>query len=108
VSFVYLAALVFSLVGLGLLDFRHKLALFGGAPARTLAVVGISVAFFLVWDLVGIQAGVFFRGSGPWMTGIVLAPELPLEETFFLIVLSYSTLLAYLLASKALKNRRAG
>ena len=105
--FVYLAALVFSLVGLGLLDYRHKLALFGGAPARTLAVVGISVAFFLVWDLVGIQAGVFFRGSGPWMTGIVLAPELPLEELFFLIVLSYSTLLAYLLAAKVLRSRRA-
>lgn len=106
-SFVYLAALVFSLVGLGLLDFRHKLALFGGAPARTLAVVGISVAFFLVWDLVGIQAGVFFRGSGPWMTGIVVAPELPLEELFFLVVLSYSTLLAYLLAVKVLRTRRA-
>ena len=105
--FVYLAALVFSLVGLGLLDYRHKLALFGGAPARTLAVVGISVAFFLVWDLVGIQAGVFFRGAGPWMTGIVLAPELPLEELLFLIVLSYSTLVAYLLAAKVLKSRLA-
>ncbi|MFM1953499.1 MAG: hypothetical protein RL187_708, partial [Actinomycetota bacterium] len=42
----------------------------------------------------------FFRGSGPWMTGILLGPELPLEELFFLIVLSYSTLISYVWAEK--------
>ncbi|MBT5248381.1 MAG: lycopene cyclase domain-containing protein, partial [Microbacteriaceae bacterium] len=52
-------------------------------------------------------SGVFFRGGGPWMTGILLAPELPLEEVFFLAVLSYSTLLSYLLAAKFLAKRRA-
>jgi lycopene cyclase domain-containing protein len=70
-------------------------------------IVGTGVAFFLVWDVVGIAEGVFFRGSGPWMTGILLGPELPLEELFFLMLLSYSTLISYLLASRVLGKRGA-
>lgn len=104
-SAVYLASLVAAIIGTGLLDWRHKLAVFGSRAPRTLIIVGIAVAFFLVWDLVGIAEGVFFRGSGPWMTGVLLAPELPLEEVFFLILLSYSTLIAYLLAGHYLKGR---
>ena len=104
-SFLYLASLVFALVGTGLLDYRHRLALFGGAALRTVAIVAIAVVFFLAWDVVGIATGVFFRGSGPWMTGVLLGPELPLEELFFLMLLSYSTLIAYLLATTALAGR---
>ena len=104
-SFLYLAPLAFALVGTGLLDYRHRLALFGGAGGRTALIVGAAVAFFLVWDVVGIATGVFFRGAGPWMTGVLLGPELPLEELFFLVLLSYSTLIAYLLATKALGAR---
>lgn len=106
-SFLYLVALVTSLVGIGLLDFRHKLAFFGGAMLRSAAIIAVSVVFFLVWDVVGIATGVFFRGSGPWMTGVLLGPELPLEELFFLVVLTYSTLVSYLWATKALEARRS-
>lgn len=106
-SVVYLSALVFALLGTGLLDWRHRLALFGGAPFRTAIIVAVGVVFFLAWDVVGIAEGVFFRGSGPWMTGIVLGPELPLEEAFFLLLLCYSTLISYLLAAKVHKARVA-
>lgn len=101
----YLSALVFALLGTGLLDWRHRLAVFGGAPLRTVIIVFVGVAFFLVWDVVGIAEGVFFRGSGPWMTGILLGPELPLEELFFLMLLCYSTLVSYLLASRVWSQR---
>ena len=104
-SVVYLSALVFALLGTGLLDWRHRLALFGGAPFRTLIIVFVGVGFFLVWDVVGIAEGIFFRGSGPWMTGILLGPELPLEELFFLMLLCYSTLVSYLLASTVWSRR---
>jgi len=60
----------------------------------------------VVWDVVGIATGVFFRGSGPWMTGVLLGPELPLEEVFFLMVLTYSTLISYVWAVSALEKRR--
>lgn len=105
-SVLYLLALLGAIVGTGALDWRHRLALFGGAPARTVVIVGIAVVFFLVWDVVGIAEGVFFRGSGPWMTGILLGPELPLEEVFFLSLLSYSTLIAYLLADRMHARKR--
>jgi hypothetical protein len=39
------------------------------------------------------------------MTGILLGPELPLEELFFLILLCYSTLIAYLLSASMLTAR---
>lgn len=105
-SFVYLLALLGAVLGTGALDARHKLALFGGAPWRTLIIVGVGVAFFVTWDVVGISEGVFFRGSGPWMTGVLLGPELPLEELFFLVLLCYSTLVAYLLASRGRRRAR--
>jgi lycopene cyclase domain-containing protein len=95
--FAYLAALVFSIVGLYLLDRRHKLA-FASSP------IGIAVALFLVWDLVGIALGIFFRGDAPHLSGLLLAPELPLEELFFLILLSYNALLVYLGFSRWLKK----
>ena len=93
---LYLGSLVLSLVGLGLLDYRHRLAIFAGQGPRTLVTVAVGVVFFLAWDVVGIAYGVFFRGAGPFMTGVLIAPELPVEEVFFLILLSYVLLLSYL------------
>ncbi len=92
---LYLLALAVSILGMGLIDFKHKLALFA-QPLRTLVTLTISVAVFLIWDLVGIAQGIFFRGSGPYLTGITIAPELPIEEVFFLTLLSYTILIAYL------------
>lgn len=95
-SFAYLTALAVSLLGLGLIDKRHRLALFAGRVTRTLITLAVGVVFFLIWDVVGIAQGVFFRGGGPFQTGILIGPELPLEEVFFLTLLCYVTLLCYL------------
>ena len=90
-SFLYLAALLFSIAGLATLDFRFKLAI---AKSRSyLCLILIPLVFFLTWDLAGISAGIFFRGDASHLTGILLTTELPLEEIFFLILLSYSALL---------------
>ncbi|BDP99978.1 lycopene cyclase domain-containing protein [Aquiluna sp. KACHI24] len=99
VPYLYLIALILSILGVGLLDFTHKLALFVDARATLLAVT-ISVAVFLAWDIVGIINGIFFRGDAPHLSGILLAPELPLEEVFFLTLLCYNTLVVYRWASK--------
>lgn len=94
VPYLYLIALVISIAGIALLDHRHKLAFWVDAKASALAI-SISVAVFLVWDLVGIALGIFFRGNAPHLSGLLLAPELPVEELFFLILLCYNTLLVY-------------
>jgi|TARA_B110000908_G_scaffold11870_1_gene13869 lycopene cyclase domain-containing protein len=101
--FAYLAALVLSITGLYLLDRRNKLA-FASSPRAASLSIGIAVALFLVWDLVGIAFGIFFRGDAPHLSGLLLAPELPLEELFFLILLSYNALLVYLGFARWLKK----
>lgn len=95
----YLGALVVSLAGLGFLDWRYRVALFADAR-RTLATVVIGVAVFVVWDLVGVGLGIFFRGESSYLTGVQVAPEVPLEELFFLTLLVYQTLLAWLAFSR--------
>ena len=92
---LYLAALTVSLLGMGLIDFKHKLAMFS-QPVRSAITIALAVTVFLIWDLVGISQGIFFRGEGPYLTGITIAPELPIEEVFFLTLLSYTILIAYL------------
>ena len=99
-GWLYLGSLLLSVCGLGLLDYRHHLAIFDGQLARTLITVAVGVVFFLGWDLAGIAHGVFFRGAGPYMTGVLIAPELPIEEVLFLTLLSYVLLLSYLAASR--------
>ena len=93
--FAYLGALVVSILGMGALDFRHKLAL-PKFPLATLLSLVIGVVIFLAWDLAGIALGIFFRGETIFLSGILMAPELPLEELFFLILLCYTSLVMYL------------
>lgn len=88
---VYLAALLVSLTGMVVLD--HRFHLFYWVNAKRASVVHVvGIVFFLVWDLYGIGQGLFFRGETSFMTGILLVPELPLEELFFLTLLTYMTM----------------
>ena len=93
-NLAYLFGLLFSICGLALIDFRFKLAFFI-RPLIAAAVIAISVSFFSLWDLAGIALGIFFRGHGSYLSGVAIAPEFPLEELFFLTLLSYSTLIAF-------------
>lgn len=99
VPYLYLIALLFSILGMGLLDWTHRVALFVDAKATVISVA-ISIAVFLAWDIGGIANGIFFRGDAPHLSGLLLAPEVPLEELFFLILLSYNTLVVYRWAAK--------
>lgn len=94
-SSLYLLGLLVALAGLATLDWRHRLALFS-QPRRALATVGIGVAIFLVWDLMGVGLGIFFVGDSKYLTGIRIAPEVPVEELLFLTLLCYQTLLLWL------------
>lgn len=91
VSFLYLIGLLLAIAGLALLDYRHKLAF--AKNARHICLILISLAFFLTWDYAGISLGIFFRGETQLLTGLLISEELPLEEVFFLILLSYNALL---------------
>ena len=107
-SGLYLGALLISIAGMVAIDVRQRL-FFAVAPARAAIVLGLGVAFFLVWDVAGIDLGIFFRGNPGLLTGILLAPELPLEELFFLTLLCYLTMNLYgFFARRWLKPRDGG
>ena len=102
-NFLYLAALLVSLTGMVMLDSRFTLFFWQDARRAT-AVLTTGIVFFLVWDLTGIDAGVFFRGEGQWMTGLQLAPELPIEEVFFLTLLCYMTMNVFVALGRAVSK----
>ncbi len=103
-QFFYFIALAISLTGMVVLD--RRFGLFFWRDARRAAIVlAAGVVFFLVWDLAGIGLGIFFRGQTHFMTGLQLAPELPLEEVFFLTLLCYLTMNLYSAFSVVWRSR---
>lgn len=103
-SILYLLTLVVALGSMVLLDRRFRLFFWRDARRATIVLV-VGVLFFLVWDLAGIGLHVFARGGSRFMTGIVVAPELPLEEVFFLTFLCYLTMVL-VTGSRLLLDRR--
>ena len=93
-SWFYLAALITAIICLGLIDYRHKLAVFHNAK-RALTTISIAVALFVLWDIFGIWLGIFHHGGSAFALPYRLAPEFPIEEIFFLILLTYVTLISY-------------
>ena len=93
-GFTYLGALLVSIAGMTVLDRRFSLFYWRDARRATIVLVS-GVAFFILWDLAGIGLGIFFRGETTFMTGWLLAPELPVEEFFFLTLLCYLTMNLY-------------
>ena len=89
--FTYLAFLLLVIGCMVLCDWRWKLTFFLDARRATILSAAV-VAAFLLWDALGIATGSFFRGGFPYMTGVVLAPEMPIEEPFFLFFLTYLTI----------------
>lgn len=106
-GFVYLLALAISITGMVVLDRRFGLVLWADARRGAIVLAG-GVAFLLLWDVVGIGAGVFFRGQTEFMTGLLIGPELPVEEVFFLTLLCYCAMNAYRGACLVLESRASG
>lgn len=103
-TLLYLIALLLSLGAMVLLDRRFRLVFWRDAR-RAGITVGVGLAFFLAWDAAGIALGIFARGGSRYMTGIEVAPELPLEELFFLAFLCYLTLVL-IAGGRAVLDRR--
>jgi len=90
----YLIALLVAIGGLAIIDARYKLA-FWYQPIRTVKVLVVAMAVFIVWDALGILFRVFYHGNSAYSLTFVIAPQFPLEELFFLFLLNYTTLLIY-------------
>lgn len=104
-SLLYLASLVVASAGVAAVDARFRLFLWR-SPRDGLLVLVAGLVLFLVWDLAGIGWGVFSRGESRFMTGVLLAPELPIEEPLFLLFLCETTMVLVLGAERVLDARR--
>lgn len=93
-SALYLLGLLVSLLGLGVIDWRYKLA-FWYDQRRTALTLGVVIGLFVIWDALGIMLGIFFHGDSAYGLPLRLAPEFPIEELFFLTLLTYVTLIIY-------------
>ena len=99
----YLILLLAAAACLAVVDWKFRLCVWR-SRGPTAIVIAAGVGLFLAWDAVAIAAGVFLHGASPLMTGILLAPELPLEEPVFLAFFSYSALLLFG-ASERIRSR---
>ncbi len=102
----YLLILLGLLGCMALVDARWKLFIFA-RPVPAAAVLALGTAFFLFWDVSAIAAGIFLHRESALMTGIMLAPALPLEEAFFLLFLCYQTMILFTATVHLLHRRRA-
>ncbi|MFF5623738.1 lycopene cyclase domain-containing protein [Microbacterium sp. LWH10-1.2] len=101
---IYLGALLVSAGCLVLVDRRYRL-FFWRDPLSALVVTVVGAAFFLAWDAAGIATGLFLRGDATIATGLVLAPEMPIEEPVFLLFLVQCIMIAYTGAARILSRR---
>jgi lycopene cyclase domain-containing protein len=104
---VYLAALLGGIVCMLLLDHRFRLFFWHDAKAAAV-VTAVGLAFFLAWDVAGIGLGIFLRGESAIATGILLAPELPIEEPVFLLFLILCTMVLFTGAREVLGRAGSG
>jgi lycopene cyclase domain-containing protein len=104
-ALLYLVALLIALFGMVMLDRRFRLFFWRDARRATIVLV-VGIVFFLAWDLSGIGLGIFFRGETSFMTGVLVGPELPVEEIFFLALLCYlaMNLFGYVTVVRAKKS----
>lgn len=102
---LYLGALLLSLGCMLLLDWRFRLFFWRDAVSAAIVTV-VGLVFFLLWDVAGIAGGIFFRGEAAIATGLLLAPELPIEEPVFLLFLVVCTMIIYTGAARILGVRR--
>ena len=100
----YLLVLVAVIGCMALMDARWRLFLWG-RPLAGAVVLATGLAYFLWWDVWAIAEGIFLHRDSPLMTGIMLAHQLPLEEAFFLLFLSYLTMVLFTGTVRVLEHR---
>jgi len=97
----YLASLSLVLACIALTDRRWRL-FFWADPLRAVVVFGFGFALFLGWDLVALHHELYERGRSAYMTGVEVAPDLPVEELLFIAFLPYLTMVLHGAATRLL------
>lgn len=81
------------MIGMSIIDYKYKLAYFYNRNI-TFKIILINVGFFIIWDIVGILLNIFYIGQTNYLLNLNIG-EFPIEELFFLTLLSYNTLIVF-------------
>lgn len=95
-GWIYAAVLIFSLVGMTLIDWKYRLAFFAKAshqPRAAILTLSMALIGFIAIDLIAITNGWFVAGKSAFATGIFLFGQVPLEEPMFLVLMAYTGLI---------------
>ena len=103
----YLVALLVPIAAMAAVDRRWRLVVWAD-PRRTAVVLALGVLAFLAWDILALGHGFYRRGGSPLMSGVDVAPDLPLEEVFFVLFLCYLSLVLHRLVHLLLVLAAAG
>ena len=95
----YLGSLLAALACMAAMDRRWRLVLWADLR-RGATVLASGVVLFLVWDVIAVHLGFYRRGGASVMTGVQVAPDIPLEEVFFVLFLCYVTLVLHRLLAR--------
>ena len=101
---IYLSCLILASACMLLIDYRFRLFFWADAATATLVTLG-GLFFLLMWDAAGIVQGVFFRGDSVIASGVMIAPEMPVEEPVFLLFLVLCTMTLFTGAERALTRK---
>lgn len=93
-NLIYLFILVLSLICLLVVDRRWRLAVFFDSKASLIAIVGVAT-LLLGFDIIGINWEIFSTNQAYVSGAYILSKNLPIEELFLLVLISYTTLLIY-------------
>jgi len=93
-SYLYLSVLIFSLLGLFIFDYIHKVVICGPRRNEDLKLILATILVFLLIDYIGVITGVFWSNSS-YISGLFILPGVPIEEVFFLTLFGYFTLLLW-------------
>lgn len=104
-TWIYLLCILIPGLCMLLVDRRWRLFAFR-RPLHAFVAVLVGFVFFLAWDIVAIELGVYVRGESSAMTGVEVAPELPLEEIFFILFLCYVTGVLFGIFARLLSLRK--
>ncbi len=101
----YLGSLLIGIACMLLIDARFRLFFWQDAASAALVTLA-GTTFLLLWDVAGIASGIFLHGASAFSSGVMLGPEMPLEEPVFLVFLVLCTMVLYTGAAKLLTPRR--
>lgn len=97
-QFLYITILLFSIIGIFILDRKRKLVLFSSERTKFAGAIVATIMFALLLDGIGVGFNVFYSNPEA-ILGLYVYPDIPIEEPILLFLITHSSLVTWRLLS---------